>query len=66
MPQLNPAPWFTTLISMWLTFLLLLFMSFLISPYIYPRQNPFKLPPRRFYSPWKPAPLKTVIWTWPW
>nr|AAT74467.1 ATP synthase subunit 8 [Selenidera piperivora] len=54
MPQLNPNPWFFTMLISWLTF------SFLIQPKLlsFTQTNS----PSNKTLP----PIKTTPWTWPW
>nr|Q9TBJ1.1 RecName: Full=ATP synthase protein 8; AltName: Full=A6L; AltName: Full=F-ATPase subunit 8 [Guira guira]AAD56462.1 ATPase 8 [Guira guira] len=54
MPQLNPNPWFFTMLTTWLTFLLLIqpkLLSFIMTN-----------PPINKSS----KHTKTPSWTWPW
>nr|AYN73443.1 ATP synthase F0 subunit 8 [Capito niger] len=54
MPQLNPNPWFLTMIISWFTF------SLLIQPKLLsftPTNNPLNK---------TPTASKTTPWTWPW
>nr|YP_010147883.1 ATP synthase F0 subunit 8 [Falco subbuteo]QQV68242.1 ATP synthase F0 subunit 8 [Falco subbuteo]QXJ41982.1 ATP synthase F0 subunit 8 [Falco subbuteo]BAE44360.1 F0-ATP synthase subunit 8 [Falco subbuteo subbuteo] len=54
MPQLNPNPWFLTMLATWMIFLLI----------IQPKLLPFthtNHPTNKTNTPSKPTP-----WTWPW
>nr|YP_025979.1 ATP synthase F0 subunit 8 [Anseranas semipalmata]AAP47784.1 ATP synthase subunit 8 [Anseranas semipalmata]QNN84357.1 ATP synthase F0 subunit 8 [Anseranas semipalmata] len=54
MPQLNPNPWFSTMIMTWLIFSLLIqpkLLSFM------PTNPPLNKPH---------TPTKTTPWSWPW
>nr|YP_009114948.1 ATP synthase F0 subunit 8 [Goniurosaurus luii]AIZ35726.1 ATP synthase F0 subunit 8 [Goniurosaurus luii] len=53
MPQLNPAPWFTTLLFTWMILLLLLKPKLLQMMYL---KTP-KITQSNFKNP---------MWTWPW
>nr|ACV91772.1 ATPase 8 [Ramphastos ambiguus ambiguus] len=54
MPQLNPNPWFFTMIISWLTF------SFLIQPKLL-AFTPTNIPSNKTLPSTKTSP-----WTWPW
>nr|ACV91728.1 ATPase 8 [Ramphastos dicolorus] len=54
MPQLNPNPWFFTMIISWLTF------SLLIQPKLL-AFTPTNTPSNKTLSPTKTSP-----WAWPW
>nr|WNH22457.1 ATP synthase F0 subunit 8 [Citharichthys spilopterus]WNH37981.1 ATP synthase F0 subunit 8 [Paralichthyidae sp.] len=54
MPQLDPAPWFSTLALSWLTLLTIIPMK--IMGFEYPNETS----PR---NAWK---TNTCLWTWPW
>nr|YP_009991639.1 ATP synthase F0 subunit 8 [Eurystomus gularis]QNN84461.1 ATP synthase F0 subunit 8 [Eurystomus gularis] len=54
MPQLNPNPWFFTMLLTWLTFLLIIQPKLLSFISLNPPAN-------------KALPtIKTTPWTWPW
>nr|ATE80988.1 ATP synthase F0 subunit 8 [Strix varia varia] len=54
MPQLNPNPWFSMMLTAWLV------LSLIIQPKLlsFTSTNP---PSHK-----TPAPIKTTPWTWPW
>nr|QHI42637.1 ATP synthase F0 subunit 8 [Athene noctua] len=54
MPQLNPNPWFTTMLISWLV----------LSMVIQPKLLSFPLTPLPSRKPTPPA--DTTPWTWPW
>ncbi|YP_009112425.1 ATP synthase F0 subunit 8 (mitochondrion) [Chelmon rostratus] len=54
MPQLDPAPWFATLLLSWLVFLTI------IPPKIMSHQFPNEFSPQGTKKP------QTESWTWPW
>nr|QUJ18203.1 ATP synthase protein 8 [Pholidichthys leucotaenia] len=54
MPQLNPAPWFTTMIFSWSIFLVLVPMKILT--YNFPNN----------LNPQTTKPRHTKPWSWPW
>nr|YP_009504821.1 ATP synthase F0 subunit 8 [Bubo bubo]AWM99535.1 ATP synthase F0 subunit 8 [Bubo bubo]QFQ52172.1 ATP synthase F0 subunit 8 [Bubo bubo]QFQ52185.1 ATP synthase F0 subunit 8 [Bubo bubo]QFQ52198.1 ATP synthase F0 subunit 8 [Bubo bubo]QFQ52211.1 ATP synthase F0 subunit 8 [Bubo bubo] len=54
MPQLNPTPWFYTMLATWLT------LSLIIQPKLLSFTST-NLPSHK-----APAPTKTTPWTWPW
>nr|AAP41269.1 ATPase subunit 8 [Strongylura scapularis] len=54
MPQLNPTPWFTTLLITWLVFLII------IPPKIMTHTFPNDLNTQDTKN------TKTETWTWPW
>nr|YP_009388941.1 ATP synthase F0 subunit 8 [Ptyodactylus guttatus]BAX77901.1 ATPase subunit 8 [Ptyodactylus guttatus] len=53
MPQLNPAPWFTTMVTLWITLLLLLLPKMLMTHHT--------------LAPLKTKQAnKLTTWIWPW
>nr|YP_010260052.1 ATP synthase F0 subunit 8 [Eudynamys scolopaceus]UIX54792.1 ATP synthase subunit 8 [Eudynamys scolopaceus]UKP90056.1 ATP synthase F0 subunit 8 [Eudynamys scolopaceus] len=53
MPQLNPNPWFSTMLMTWITFLLI--MQPKLQSFTQTNSPSIKL-----------SPHKTTPWTWPW
>nr|ABG37763.1 ATP synthase subunit 8 [Pelecanus conspicillatus] len=54
MPQLNPSPWFLTMLASWLIFLLIIQPKLLSFTTTNPPLNKPSMAP------------KTTSWTWPW